>query len=101
MSVRKLHLIGRNHLRFYCDYYEQRAKQQGLWNDNVDSEVLVSSLSQNAPAPPSYPRETESCKQDLPSILPPPPHLLGLPLPPTAFTNLTHFYESQGHTVTK
>ncbi|ODV94621.1 hypothetical protein PACTADRAFT_85854 [Pachysolen tannophilus NRRL Y-2460] len=31
MSVRKSHLMGKNHLKYYCDYYEREAKKSNVW----------------------------------------------------------------------
>lgn len=47
MSVRKSHLQGRNHIRKYCEYYEQKAKQLGIWDMsenqyNIDIDYLYS-----------------------------------------------------------
>lgn len=94
MSVRKLHLTGRNHIRYYCNYYENKAKEHNLWDASEEREVSASWLLRDAPGP-----DTPS-KLDDHFILPPPPHIPGGPLPPT-FVNLAVVYAKSGYSVGK
>ncbi|KAK6464041.1 hypothetical protein DFJ63DRAFT_317385 [Scheffersomyces coipomensis] len=123
MSVRKSHLIGKNHIKFYCNYYESKAKETGVWNEvnNQDSsqkyEITLDYLNRKAPGS-SYDlnavkdhdelmvdHDTSSKKNDndeeeededeetLKSFLPPPPNLQGLPVPPPSFYNFQDDYQ--------
>lgn len=75
LSVRKSHLLGKNHIRYYCNYYEQKAKESGIW-DPVDSpyEVNLDYIQNGAPGT-SYSKPQKF-------MLPPPPSLGGFPAPP-------------------
>lgn len=92
MSVRKSHLAGKNHIRFYCDYYEEKAKQLGLWDPNdIKYQVTLDYLDSHLPSPRRFAqqklrdaekstvRRTDS-EEDL--CLPPPPTLSSMPPPP-------------------
>lgn len=81
-SVRKNHLTGKNHIKLVCDYYENQAKQLGIWNDpGFNYQQVNDSLYKNIPG---------SCNLNLDeyytfvnSVSLPPPHTLqGLPNPP-------------------
>ncbi|CAN3374667.1 hypothetical protein DIURU_000063 [Diutina rugosa] len=75
-SVRKNHLTGRTHLKLYCQHYEQKAREQGLWNPNdMPYEITGAWLNRGAPGS-SVPASS--------AMLPPPPTLPGLPNPPPA-----------------
>lgn len=46
MSVRKSHLQGRNHIKFYCDYYEAKAKETNIWNPlSIPYEMTLEKLN--------------------------------------------------------
>ncbi|CAK7905638.1 U1 small nuclear ribonucleoprotein C [[Candida] anglica] len=91
MSVRKSHLMGRNHIKYYCDYYEQKAKQTGIWTPSeLPYEIDTSYLNQGAPGV-RVPKEKSSKKSNIPAdvysaqknfSLPPPPNLPTFPNPP-------------------
>ncbi|ODV80688.1 zf-U1-domain-containing protein [Suhomyces tanzawaensis NRRL Y-17324] len=96
MSVRRSHLMGRTHIRLYCDYYEAKAKETGIWNpDDMDYEVRLDYLSRGAPGSEPVPKhesagviwegndESVFAEEGLKVMqLPPPPNLSGFPNPP-------------------
>lgn len=93
MSVRKLHLSGRNHIKLYCDYYEEKARQLGIWDEREDQyEVDVAYLNSKKPSPENFRREMLRQKEnkirrdddDEPAtiLLPPPPTISSMPPPP-------------------
>lgn len=103
MSVRKSHLSGRNHIRLYCQYYEEQAKQLGIWDPSeFKYEVGVDYLASVGPSPEKYAklrllerekstvRRAESLQQDF--CLPPPPNLANLPAPPPSVLRHTDEY---------
>ncbi|CAG88758.2 DEHA2F02002p [Debaryomyces hansenii CBS767] len=93
MSVRKSHLMGKNHIRYYCNYYEMKAKETGIW-DPLDSmyEINLSYLNKGAPGA-SNEGNTSSSKGDF--SLPPPPSLTNYPNPPpSAFRNTEEYQQS-------
>jgi U1 small nuclear ribonucleoprotein C len=84
MSVRKSHLMGRNHIKYYCDYYEHKAKQTGIWTPlDLPYEVTTAYLNRGAPGASAVagngasPYECEAAY-----ALPPPPTMASLPPPP-------------------
>lgn len=81
LSVRKFHLSGKNHIRYYCNYYEQKAKETGIW-DPIDSPYEVNLQYIQAGAPGS----TKGQK----FMLPPPPSLGGFPNPPPLVVNYSN-----------
>lgn len=105
MSVRKSHLMGKNHIRYYCNYYEMKAKETGIWA-RPDKTFLLSYVSYNTNEPGSDARVEallESIKRDQEleksaigagisdeqvqiaddfAIPPPPPTIDGFPKPP-------------------
>ncbi|CAN3501363.1 U1 small nuclear ribonucleoprotein C [Diutina catenulata] len=87
-SVRKSHLVGKNHIKWYCQHYETKAKEQGLWNpSDMEYEITVGWVNRNAPgaAPASsaaYVQRGGSLDPD--AMLPPPLTLPGMPNPPPA-----------------
>lgn len=106
MSVRKSHLAGKNHIRLYCQYYEEKARQLGLWDLTEDQyDVDLDYLTSQAPSPESFAkqqlRETEKNQlvkreaedQQDPYCLPPPPTLPNMPPPPPSV--LRHAEEDQ------
>lgn len=78
LSVRKSHLIGKNHIKLYCDYYAKKAKIQGTFKETAEY-VTLNVLNQNAPG-----SKVESSKLEDGNciFLPPPPNIASLPLPP-------------------
>lgn len=93
MSVRKSHLMGKNHIRYYCNYYEMKAKETGIW-DPLDSmyEINLSYLNKGAPGA-SNEGNTSSLKGDF--SIPPPPSLTNYPNPPpSAFRNTEEYQQS-------
>lgn len=91
MSVRKSHLVGKNHIRYYCQYFENKAKSQGIWNpQELVYEVNLEYLNRNAPGSGSTSKVTE---QEQDSFLPPPPNLLGFPNPPPSTLRNTEEYQ--------
>ncbi|GMM33990.1 Yhc1 protein [Saccharomycopsis crataegensis] len=40
-SVRKSHLIGKNHIKYVCDYYEREAINLGIWNFEDDVKIIT------------------------------------------------------------
>lgn len=93
MSVRKSHLMGKNHIRYYCNYYEMKAKETGIW-DPLDSmyEINLSYLNRGAPG-----ASNEGNRSDLKGEfrLPPPPSLTNYPNPPpSVFRNTEEYQQS-------
>lgn len=87
MSVRKSHLVGKNHIRYYCQYFENKAKAEGIWNpQQLVYEVNLSYLNRNAPG-------SDSSKKIFDHDLPPPPNLLGFPNPPPSSLRNTEEYQ--------
>jgi U1 small nuclear ribonucleoprotein C len=83
MSVRKSHLVGKNHIKYYCQYYEQKAKQQGIWNPHhIVYEVTLDRLNAGAPGSPHKRSGLPDALPDSQAFLPPPPNLAGFPNPP-------------------
>ncbi|KAK6454539.1 uncharacterized protein RJT20DRAFT_59303 [Scheffersomyces xylosifermentans] len=110
MSVRKSHLMGRNHIKYYCSYYEEQAKKTGIWNpEELAYEVTFNELDRNAPGSKAvvkkknndylldvtYKNEDQQTKdsdkdeakkegedEEENFSLPPPPNLAGFPNPP-------------------
>lgn len=117
MSVRKSHLIGKNHVKYYCNYYEQKAKESGTWDPNeLIYEINLTYLNHKAPGSlnPNYKyKNINAISEDDSHIhvvessttsknerdeeeefnLPPPPHLAGFPLPPPSVLNNTREYQ--------
>lgn len=87
LSVRQSHLMGRHHIRHYCDYYEQKARETGLWDALApEYEVNLLLLNQRAPSP-------DNLGDRVPMRLPPPPHTDTMPNPLVAL--LRHTEEHQ------
>ena len=122
MSVRKSHLQGRNHIKFYCDYYEAKAKETNIWNplsipyeitleklnrysdakksngsseDNMDIDKKENSLDHNKGNVVNHSDAGNDNDDDDDEMifLPPPPNLSGLPLPPPAVYNNQKEYQ--------
>lgn len=50
MSVRKSHLMGKHHIKYYCDYYEFKAKETGEWNpQELIYEITFDKLNKGIP----------------------------------------------------
>lgn len=106
MSVRKSHLVGKNHIRKYCLYYEEKAKQLGIWDTNdFTYEVDMGYLSQGAPSPEkfsrkilrskdkSFVRQKDEAEKEI--CLPPPPNLANLaPPPPSAIRHTDEYIKA-------
>lgn len=123
MSVRKSHLQGRNHIKFYCDYYELKAKESNIW-DPLDSkyEISLSKLNENAPSLRNFKmnnnnnkfkklhnddglneendvnnieidNESDNDDDNDNDVLPPPPNLDDLPNPPPSIYRYTEDYQ--------
>lgn len=103
MSVRKSHLSGKNHIRYYCNYYEEKAKLLGLWDD-VDAKYSVDLeyLHSQRPSPEKFARKLQrehekalvrrhdAEEDDI--CLPPPPTLANMPPPPPSVYRNTEEY---------
>ncbi|KAM9931298.1 hypothetical protein OXX80_009047 [Metschnikowia pulcherrima] len=103
MSVRKSHLSGRNHIKLYCSYYEEKAKQLGIWDANESKyNIDLAYLTSQEPSPEKFAREvvrerekstvkraTDAAEE---VCLPPPPTLSKLPPPPPSALRLTDEY---------
>lgn len=115
MSVRKSHLMGKHHIKYYCDYYEFKAKETGEWNpQELIYEITFEKLNKGIPGGSdgknlgnnhslTIDRRGEKDAMDIDLkksaddenngeeeeefMLPPPPHLTGLPPPPPAIYN--------------
>lgn len=94
-SVRKSHLAGRNHIKLYCQFYEKRARQLGLWDtSDTPYKVTLDYVTSTAPLPQKYLKEKLKEKaqkrmvkwheKDIEVCLPPPPILSNMPAPPLA-----------------
>lgn len=82
MSVRKSHLQGKNHIRYYCNYYETKVRELGEWTDDLEYTIDSKYLSKGAPGLDDSDEKVEH------TVLPPPPFSnSGLPAPPPAFIN--------------
>lgn len=109
MSVRKSHLMGKNHIKYYCNYYELKAKETGIWarpdktfllssyvpyttnepGSDKRIEALLESIKrdqeQYAKRTPDGPSDEEDqFLQELATVRPPPPPptIEGFPKPP-------------------
>lgn len=80
MSVRKSHLQGKNHIKLYCNYYEQVLKQLGIYEDKVIDTGYI-----NKGAPGNEGEEEIGGSEEM--KLPPPPTLKSLPNPPPSVMN--------------
>ncbi|KAK6203132.1 U1 zinc finger-domain-containing protein [Scheffersomyces amazonensis] len=127
MSVRKSHLIGKNHIKFYCNYYESKAKQTGVWkhvnNDDISMkyEITLDYLNKNAPGQKhrgedqtnndiqidirdesSQNKKTNDSQindeEDVSKFLPPPPNLVAFPNPPPSIFHMNYQPSLQEHT---
>lgn len=103
MSVRKSHLSGKNHIKFYCSYYEEKARQLGIWDlSEAKYDVDMEYLSSMAPSPANFARsklrekEKSIVKRNSDKAeeicLPPPPNLPDLPAPPPSILRHTEEY---------
>ncbi|KAI5966398.1 uncharacterized protein KGF55_000707 [Candida pseudojiufengensis] len=115
-SVRKSHLQGKNHIKYYCDYYEFKAKETGEWKpSNLIYEITLDKLNKGVPGGPDdknlilnqndqRKRNEDAMIIDMQSKnnnedddeevnLPPPPHFTGLPNPPPSVYNNTREYQ--------
>lgn len=102
MSVRKSHLSGKNHIKLYCAYYEEKAKQLGIWdNSEAQYEIGLDYLTSFTPSPEKYAeqviREKEKStvkrhdETDQEFCLPPPPTLASIPPPPSVLHNTEEY----------
>ncbi|KAI5969444.1 hypothetical protein CANMA_001512 [Candida margitis] len=118
MSVRKSHLMGKHHIKYYCDYYEFKAKETGEWNpQELIYEITFDKLNRGIPGgsdrdsnnnhSPDRRGDKDAMDTDMKRAadegreksegegeeegftLPPPPHMTGLPPPPPAVYNNT------------
>lgn len=93
MSVRKSHLSGKNHIKLYCAYYEEKAKQLGIWDtSDTQYEVGLSYLTSFTPSPDKFRKaalrkkqasmvkRTDDVEEEF--CLPPPPTIPDFPPPP-------------------
>lgn len=103
ISVRKSHLLGKNHIKLYCSYYENKAKQLGIWDPSETKySVDIKYLASPAPGPVEFATKVQRRKERLlvkrtedieePFCLPPPPTLHGMPPPPPSATRNTDEY---------
>ncbi|PVH14659.1 uncharacterized protein CXQ87_002806 [Candidozyma duobushaemuli] len=94
MSVRKSHLQGKTHIKKYCAYYEEKAKQLGIWDlsenqYDIDLDYIYSRMPSRANFIKYKLRKEESertgkpIEEDEPLCLPPPPVPAGETLPPS------------------
>lgn len=94
MSVRKSHLAGKNHIKYYCSYYEEKAKELGIWDDtDAQYEVGLDYMTSWTPSPEKFARnlvrekERSMVKRDdeveEDFCLPPPLTLPNMPPPPS------------------
>lgn len=111
LSVRKSHLIGRNHLKYYCDYYEEQAKKLGLWEPNeLPYELTLEDYYRNIPGKREVAviedkvdkrkgkqisvadeeLKAEMDQLNIKEYIPPPPAVTSLPAPPPA----VYFYNA-------
>ncbi|CAI5757717.1 unnamed protein product [Candida verbasci] len=88
MSVRKSHLIGKNHIKNYCNYYELKAKELGIWDNSTDDKPNITLKDLNKDNDDDF-------------MLPPPNHLTGLPLPPKSIFHNTKEYQKAIYKSTK
>ncbi|GEQ66611.1 hypothetical protein JCM33374_g274 [Metschnikowia sp. JCM 33374] len=108
MSVRKSHLSGRNHIKFYCSYYEEKAKQLGIWDSSESKyEIDLDYLTSQVPSPENFAKEVVR-EQEKSTVkraddiveevcLPPPPTLSSMPAPPPSVLRLT---DEHTHSIT-
>lgn len=76
LSVRKSHLQGRNHIKLYCQYFEQKQKELHLSaNDEIDLEYIYKDS-------PKIEQSIGEEDEDDEPHLPPPTPLKGFPKPP-------------------
>lgn len=102
MSVRKSHLSGKNHIRYYCAYYEEKAKQLGIWDEHDSKyEIDYEYLKSPAPDPQKFAKKMQREKEKLlvkrneedeKFCLPPPPTLANMPPPPPSVLRRTDEY---------
>ncbi|KAI5953695.1 hypothetical protein KGF54_003067 [Candida jiufengensis] len=115
-SVRKSHLMGKNHIKYYCDYYEYKSKETGDWKPKeLIYEITLNKLNKGIPGGPddknlianqdhhkknedsmiidSKSNDDDNDEEEEEFNLPPPPHFTGLPLPPPAVYNNTREYQ--------
>lgn len=89
MSVRKSHLMGKNHIKYYCNYYEQKAKEEGIWDShNSIYEINLAYLNRGAPGSGKKDKDVDNK-----FYLPPPPNLASFPNPPPAALHNTEEYK--------
>lgn len=95
LSVRKSHLQGRNHIKKYCAYYEEKARQLGIWDLSENQfDIDLDYVYSKRPSPQKFARDQllkaeqeklgrkEEIKEE-PLCLPPPPMPAGVPAPPS------------------
>ncbi|CDK27867.1 unnamed protein product [Kuraishia capsulata CBS 1993] len=91
MSVRKSHLMGKNHIKLYCEYYETEAKKLNIWEPSkLPYELTLEKLYNGIPgkrisAKKSWRGEAGvdiEMESEVDGFIPPPPTLAGLPNPP-------------------
>lgn len=94
MSVRKSHLQGRNHIKNYCAYYEEKARQLGIWDLSENQyDIDLDYINSNMPSPENFARKRrqkeelqktgKAVAEDEPLYLPPLPVPAGETLPPS------------------
>ncbi|KAH3684577.1 hypothetical protein WICPIJ_004467 [Wickerhamomyces pijperi] len=112
-SVRKNHLTGKNHIKLVCDYYEEKAKESGIWETKIEPpsdispfQITIDKLYRGIPGSFSIPSGSSSSTTNNSKVqkdvdyyklaetkrLPPPPHLSSFPNPPKRI-----LYESKEH----
>lgn len=61
LSVRKSHLMGKNHIKYYCDYYEFKAKETGEWKPlELAYEVTFDKLNRGIPGGDDYSKNSNN-----------------------------------------
>lgn len=102
MSVRKSHLSGKNHIKLYCAYYEEKAKQLGIWDeDEPPYEVTLDYLTSFSPSPEKFARDMmrekekstvkRSDEDEEEYCLPPPNTIHGIPPPPSVLRHTEEY----------
>ncbi|KAH3671176.1 hypothetical protein WICMUC_004772 [Wickerhamomyces mucosus] len=88
-SVRKNHLSGKNHVKLVCDYYEEKAKELGIWDQKVGTlanetgfELTIDKLYRGIPGSEITYKDADYYKLAETKLFPPPPNLSSLPQPP-------------------
>lgn len=77
LSVRKSHLQGRNHIKLYCQYFEQKQKELHL---PVDDDIDLAYIYKDSPKIEESIADNDEVEEE--THLPPPRPLKGFPKPP-------------------